>query len=294
MTRGGLGGARPRARADQPERPYTLRSIGQMLGLSRAVIAGLIDAGFVTPARGPRNEYRFSFQDVVLLRMAHGLRAARIPPRRIVRSLQRLRAALPRELPMTGLRISAVGGDVAVRDGSRQWEVESGQLLMEFEVAPVAGSVAFLPHESRGAQAPAGEERAADDWFAHGEELEATGSAAAAEAAYRRAVALAPDHADAWLNLGAMLCDAGRCDDAIVLYDEALGHCPDAPLLHYNRAIALEDAGRPREALAAYDTSLRLAPDLADAHFNAARLHERLGNGQKALRHLSAYRRLQR
>lgn len=265
-----------------------------MLGLSRAVITGLIEAGFVKPARGPHNEYRFSFQDVVLLRMAHGLRAARIPPRRIVRSLQRLRAALPRELPMTGLRISAVGGDVAVRDGSRQWEVETGQLLMDFEVAQVAGSVAFLPRERPGVQPPVAEERAADDWFVHGEELEASGATAAAEAAYRRAVALAPDHADAWLNLGAMLCDDGRCDEAIAVYDEALRHCAGAPLLHYNRAIALEDAGRPREALAAYDASLRLAPDLADAHFNAARLHERLGNEQKALRHLSAYRRLQR
>lgn len=311
-----------KVRDDQLERPYTLRSIGQMLGLSRAVITGLIEAGFVTPARGPRNEYRFSFQDVVLLRMAHGLRAARIPPRRIVRSLQRLRAALPRELPISGLRISAVGDDVAVRDGGRQWEVETGQLLMDFEVAPVPGSVAFLPHRPQDAadegdpggssRAPSSgmsksatvapirgrrrrdDERAADEWFQHAEELEESGAAAAAEAAYRRAVALAPDHADAWLNLGAMLCDAGRCDEAVALYDDAIRNCPRAALLHYNRAIALEDTGRAQDALAAYEASLRLAPDLADAHFNAARLHERLGNQQKALRHLSAYRRLQR
>lgn len=68
---------------------WTLRSIRQTLGLSRGVVAGLVAAGFVSPTRGPRNEYRFSFQDVVLLRTAHALRAANIPPRRIVRSLQR-------------------------------------------------------------------------------------------------------------------------------------------------------------------------------------------------------------
>ncbi|MGZ5240760.1 MAG: tetratricopeptide repeat protein [Caldimonas sp.] len=52
--------------------------------------------------------------------------------------------------------------------------------------------------------------------------------------------------------------------------------------------------GRPAEALASYNASLQLDPDLADAHYNAARLHEQLGDAKKALRHLSAYRRLER
>ncbi len=124
--------------------PYTLRSIESMLGLSRAVITGLVNAGFVTPTRGKRREYRFSFQDVVLLRTAHALQAAQVPARRIVRSLQRLRATLPGELPLTGLRITAVGGDVAVREGEHQWSAESGQLLIDFEVKPGRGSVQFL------------------------------------------------------------------------------------------------------------------------------------------------------
>jgi tetratricopeptide (TPR) repeat protein len=48
------------------------------------------------------------------------------------------------------------------------------------------------------------------------------------------------------------------------------------------------------DALESYNTSLRLAPELADAHYNAARLHEQLGDAKKALRHLNAYRRLER
>jgi tetratricopeptide (TPR) repeat protein len=46
--------------------------------------------------------------------------------------------------------------------------------------------------------------------------------------------------------------------------------------------------------LASYEQCLQLAPDMADAHYNLASLHEQLGNRQKALRHLNAYRRLQR
>src|SRR6185436_9150244 len=110
---------------------YTLSGIQSMLGLSRAVITGLVAAGFVTPTRGERREYRFSFQDVVLLRTAHRLQAAHIPARKILRSLQRLKATLPEELPLSGLRITAVGSEIAVREGATQWHAESGQLLMD-------------------------------------------------------------------------------------------------------------------------------------------------------------------
>lgn len=278
--------------------PYTVRGIQEMLGLSRGVISGLIASGFVTPRRGSRNEYRFSFRDVVLLRTAVDLQAARIAPRKIVAALRKLQATLPAELPLTGLRISAVGNDVTVRDGRSQWQAESGQLVIDFELAPQKGSVSFLQHRP-GRRAPppadANAELQADagTWFARGEALE-TSDPKGSEAAYRRALALDPGHADASLNLGALLCEAQRCDEAVALYDAAVRLHPDEALLHFNRAVALEDQGRRADALASYQTSLRLSPDLADAHYNAARLHEELGDAKNAVRHFSAYRRLHR
>ena len=124
--------------------PYTIRAIQEMLGLSRGVITGLIASGFVAPSRGPRNEYRFTFREVVLLRTAVELQAARIPARKILASLRKLKATLPAELPLTGLRITAVGNDVTVRDGRSQWHADTGQLVMDFELAPAAGNVTFL------------------------------------------------------------------------------------------------------------------------------------------------------
>ncbi len=281
-----------------PESPYTIRSIQEMLGLSRGVISGLIASGFVVPTRGARNQYRFTFQDVVLLRTAADLQSARIGPRKILQALRRLKEKLPAELPLAGLRISAVGSDVTVRDGRSQWQAESGQLVMDFELAPVKGNVTFLqraPGHAPG-HAAAHLSATADDIdavFNRGEALEAT-DRKAAEAAYRKVLALDPDHADAYLNLGALLCEAKRCKEAVALYDEALKRKPDEALLHFNRAVALEDQGRAVEALAAYNASLQLAPDLADAHYNAARLHEQLGDAKNAVRHFSAYRRLER
>ncbi len=251
-----------------------------MLGLGRSVVTAMIDAGFVTPARGARNEYRFTFQDVVLLRTAHALRAAKVPPRRLLRSLKQLRSHLPTAMPLSGLRITAIGAEVAVREGDAHWEAESGQLLMDFEVAAEQGSMAFLEHNE-----------SADTWFERAEVLEADDPEAAL-LAYRRTLELDPVHAAAAVNLAALLCARGRSEEAVGFCSSALERMANEPLLHFNMAIALEDTGHEAQALSHYEQSLRIDPQLADAHFNAARLHERLGQRQQALRHYSAYRRL--
>ena len=281
---------------------HSLKSVREMLGLSATTVSRLIDAGFVAPRRGARNEYAFSFQDVVLLRTAYRLQAAKIPPRRIVKALASLRAQLPEQLPLTGLRISAVGADVAVHEGGVQYDAESKQMLLDFEVAPAGSAVTFIARDSeravafasdseRAAPAPNAPSPAID--LSHARALEAS-DPRAAEAAYRDVIARDPTLLDAYLNLGALLFEAGRLDEALRVYDAGLAHASDEPQLHYNRALALEDLRRDDEALAAYETCLRLAADFADAHFNAARLYEQRGNGQLALRHFSAYRRLQR
>jgi tetratricopeptide (TPR) repeat protein len=270
---------------------YSLKSVREMLGLSAGTLTRLIDAGFVTPARGARNEYRFSFQDVVLLRTADQLLANKIPPRKVVKALVQLRRQLPSEAPLTGLRISAVGSDVAVRQGDLQWDAESQQLLMDFEVAPggSAGAVTFITRTTTHASPSAHPEAE----LAHAEALERS-DPAAAEAAYRQVIRHAPDRIDAYLNLGALLYEASRHADALAVYEQGLAKAPREARLHYNRALALEDLGRENDALAAYEACIALAEDFADAHFNAARLYEQLGRKQLALRHFSAYRRLQR
>lgn len=274
--------------ASLPTTFYTLRRIEEMLGLGRSVVAALIHAGFVSPGRGPRNEYRFSFQDVVLLRTAHQLRQSNISPRRMLRSLRQLKAKLPEKLPLSGLRIKAVGNDVAVRDGDAPWEAATGQMLMDFEVAALEGSVSFLDRTESSVQAGS---MSGAEWFRRGQALE-SGDINGAENAYRQALVMEPGNANAYLNLGALLCEDGRCEEAVALYDRAILKCPLSAAVHFNRALALEDRGSVRDALASYQQCLALDPTIADAHFNAARLHEKLGEAQHAIRHYSAYRRL--
>jgi DNA-binding transcriptional MerR regulator len=281
---------------------YTLKRVQELLDLPRAVVTGLVADGFVQPTRGPRNEYRFSFQDLLLLRTAHALSQADIPPRKILRALARLRGELPADLPLTGLRVSAVGADVVVRDGHGARKVDSGQLVLDFEVSPArrGGDVAFIDRRPEPARTPtASPTRAADrralarTWFEQGERLEAH-NPKAAESAYREAIALEPTYVDAYLNLGALLCEAGRCVEASDLYEHALQLGAVDALIHFNHAIALEDQRDIASAIRSYRHALMMQPDLADAHYNIARLLEKQGDAQGALRHFSAYRRLAR
>jgi hypothetical protein len=271
-----------------PDHGYSLREVQRMLGVSRSVVEKLVAAGFVSPS-GERRDWRFSFQDVVMLRTAHALRVAGVSPLKIVRALDHLRKTWGHEGSLTGVRIAAVGDRVAVRDeASRQWDAETGQLLLDFDDRPAGSNIASL-------QAPLASKarEAAIDLFHRARSLEDE-DLDAAESAYRQALTRAPDYTDASLNLGGILVDTDRFDDAIAVYRDALRYRPDDPVLHFNIGVALEDSGRYREALRSYERCIEHAPDFADAHFNAARIHEELGEATKAIRHFNAYRLLQR
>ena len=87
--------------------PYGVREVQKLLGLPRSTIRTLVDAGFVSPARGPRNAWRFSFQDLIVLRTAQALAAANVPPRRIARTMRELRRHLPQSISVAGYLYAA-------------------------------------------------------------------------------------------------------------------------------------------------------------------------------------------
>ncbi|MBI4541097.1 MAG: tetratricopeptide repeat protein [Gemmatimonadetes bacterium] len=270
-------------------RGYTTGEVADVLGISPSQVRAYARAGLLTPARGPRNEYRFSFQDIVVLRAAKELLAARIHPRKVRHALQKLRAQLPGGRPLTAVHVSTVGDRVVVRDRGTVWEPESGQVLFDFSVAELASRVA--PFARRVVEEQAGTDADADDWYNLGFDLEAVAVDDASEA-YRRALALEPDHADAHLNLGRLLHEAGDLATAEHHYRQALAAQPAHALAWYNLGVALDDRGQKREAIEAYDRATRLDPTLAAAHYNLARLYEESGKTAAAIRHFAAYKRL--
>lgn len=258
---------------------YSLADLKRLFGLPPALIRRLSKAGFIAQPAS-RGKSHYSFQDLLVLRVAGALKAAKISTPKIAEALEQIRAALPSgRLP--AIALAASGKDLAVREGSREWEA-SGQYALPLVTHAVVGQVAEL---KRPPEVPAS--AIAHGHFQRGHMLEDT-DVVAARAAYLAALSVQEDHVEARINLGRLLHLDGQLKEAERLYRQAT---TSSALLSFNLANLLEDLEREEEAVAAYRDALAQDPLLHDAHFNLSRLHEKAKRPREALRHLLAYRR---
>jgi hypothetical protein len=273
---------------------YSVQDVERVLRLSRSTIRGLVDAGFVNPERGARREYRFSFQDMIVMRTARALIEAKVPRKRIRHSLEDLREHLPETMPLSGLSICAVGDRVVVRDGEHRWQADNGQYLLGLDVVQEDGILHMVERRQPAADERTGaklDPKTAEDWFIEALELE-DADVRAARLAYEQAVTLDPQHIASWINWGRLLHEQGARREAEKVYRRALDKCGPDALLMFNRGVLLEDLGDIGAALQAYQAALEEDPDLADCHYNLARLYQALSKPQHAIRHFGQYRRL--
>jgi tetratricopeptide (TPR) repeat protein len=218
---------------------YGVREVQKLLRLPRSTIRMLVDAGFVSPSRGPRNAWRFSFQDLIVLRTAQALADAKVPPRRIARSMKALRQQLPQSMPLSGLSIAAEADRVVVRQGTRRWQAENGQYLLGFEPSVADGSLRIL-------EAPAMD---AEAYVQRGCALHEDGHLPEAERLYLEGLQKCGEDAVLLYNLAVLLEDLGRKSDALAAYERSLSADPAFADCHYNVALLYEALGKPRDAI---------------------------------------------
>jgi tetratricopeptide (TPR) repeat protein len=108
----------------------------------------------------------------------------------------------------------------------------------------------------------------AEALFADAVRLHHAGEIAAAERAYRRVLAIAPDHARALHGLGVLAHHRSRSDEAVSFIARAI-RCDDRPPeFHCNLAVALEAVDRLDEAAASYRAAIARKSDYARAQLN--------------------------
>jgi tetratricopeptide (TPR) repeat protein len=268
---------------------YDSKDLERLFGLPPSAVRALARAGNINPVRR-KGKLHYTFQDLVVLRTASALRAAKISSRRINRTLQELRSALPTEVSLHRVSLSALGNRIAIRENGTLRESESGQYALALEIVEEKGQLHVIKRQEQGAPARAAAPAAgsADEIYDQALALEDR-APAEARIGYAAALRADPGHLEARINLGRLLHADGKLAEAEEIYR---GTVQREPLLTFNLAVLLEDLGREPDAIKAYRETLALDPQFADAHFNIARLYERAQDFQASLRHLLAYRRM--
>lgn len=105
-------------------------------------------------------------------------------------------------------------------------------------------------------------ERAVADAVAH----QRVGRLRDAEAAYREALKVAPDHPVATHNLGVVTAALGDHLAAVGHFDRAIAIEPRYASAHYNRAIALAALGHARQAIDSFSRACAIEPEHYNAH----------------------------
>ncbi len=147
----------------------------------------------------------------------------------------------PSELEARG-RQHHVQGDIHVRAG--QWK----QALRQFEKA-----VRYAPLQP-------------NFNYTHGIALSRLGRRDEAIDAYRRELAVVPDHTFALAELGICLAQSGRTRDCIPLLLKALDANSGMPVAQFSLAVALLTENRSKEAIQAFGRTLALYGAYADAY----------------------------
>jgi tetratricopeptide (TPR) repeat protein len=282
---------------------YDTKDLERLFGLPASAVRALARAGNIQPVRRS-GKLHYSFHDLVVLRTASALRAAKISSQRINKTLQELRSALPEGSALNKISLTALGNRIAIREGKSLRESDSGQYALALEIVEEKGRLHVITRQETppasdsdsdrggdsGSEFSAGVSisRSADEHYARAVAIEDI-NPQAAQKAYELCLKADPDYLEARINLGRLLHLAGRLAEAERVY--RVGAKAD-PFIAFNLAVVLEDLHREPDAIAAYREALALDPQFADAHFNLARLYERAKDPKASLRHLLAYRRM--
>ena len=265
---------------------YATRDVSDLIGLKPDQVRHYVRRGLLAPDRGRRGEFRFSFQDVVLLRTAKGLLDARVSVRRTNRVLLKLKDELNNVRTLSSMRIFADGNNVVVREEDSLWNAESGQGQLDFAVRDLAGDIASLAERNL-IEAEELDGLDSDDWYNLGLDLEDVDPKRAPEA-YLKAIAIDPENADAHVNLGRLQQLRGDLKRAKQHYQRALSYVPTHQLALYNLGTLFDELEELETALNYYNQ----AQAIPDAHYNLARIFEIRGDELAALRHIRRYQQL--
>jgi tetratricopeptide (TPR) repeat protein len=180
------------------------------------------------------------------------------------------------------------------RDGSRLAFRHSGSM-----VEPITRQLVFdfeldwrRPRVLNTASMQAAREVRVTSMFLEAVQLEERSRVKEAGELYQQILEIDAAHAPANINLGTILYNQREFAQAERLYRRAAEADPEYALAYFDLGNVLDELQRLPESVGAYREAIRLVPNYADAHYNLALAYERTGERRRALRHWTAYLKL--
>lgn len=266
---------------------YSVKDVSRLFEISEGRLRYWDRSGILSPTGRTGRKKVYTFQDLIAIRSVKTLLDNGISLQKTRRILEKLKEAIPRSShPISKLRVMSDAKTVVVADADREYDADTGQLLLDFDVGTFEQEVVSkLPDKAE-------EERrkSAYEWYLEGCALDENPETVPyAEEAYHKAIHMDPTLANAYTNLGNLLYRKGATEDARVLYQKAIEVDQNQPEAHYNLGF-LEFEGRHfNEASICFARAVALDDTFADAHFNLAITLFRLGKTEKAGIQLQTY-----
>lgn len=268
---------------------YTRQDVLRILHLQPRQLVAWERAGLIASvAEGEA----YSFEHLARLRALGEMRSKRISARSIkaqVEEMQR-RAGMRNALAETSAVRS--GGRLAFRHEGALVDALTQQLAFDFAMAD-GRQLQMLGNGTDGGTGVSHTEQQVQEMFVRAVGLEEKASTASeAVQIYEEILRLKADHAPACINLGTIHYNQRDFAAAERMYRMATEADPEYALAFFDLGNVLDEMQRLNDAIAAYQAAIRLVPGYADAHYNLALAYERQGERRRALRHWTAYARL--
>jgi DNA-binding transcriptional MerR regulator len=262
--------------------PYSRQDVLRILRIHPRQLRGWERSGLIAPSES------YSFQDLVQLSKLRDLRAKRISAAKISASVTAMRSVSGMSNPLVEAGTARRGSRLLFRHSGATMEPIARQFVFDFDAGctriPETVGATVLNTVQREARA--------NSIFLEAVRCEESNKIAEATALYGEILLLDPMHAPACINLGTIHYNQRQFLEAERLYRQATAVDPEYALAFFDLGNVLDELQHLPEAVEAYRSAIRLVPTYADAHYNLALAYERTGQRRKALRHWTAYLKL--
>jgi tetratricopeptide (TPR) repeat protein len=259
---------------------YSTRAAARILAVSPDRIRYWVRQRLIEPAAKRGRRYRFAFHDLLLMRMAKELLSARHHIQPLQRCVEKARTIIEPSRPLTSLKLETSDGRILVRQGNIVFEVDSGQLCLQFGPARAAGRVEerFGPTRVR-------------ERFEEAQRI-AENDPFRALTLYSELLGREPRNFELHMRMAALLEREGDLAGALRHLLGAAVLIPANAEVHQRLGVLYRQRDDNENALQSFLRAAECDPRSVEAHRNLAELYEKLGHNREAMRHLSTLHRL--